>query len=236
MSFRIPTSLTASMLASALSMAPLSAPAADAHIPQGVVIDLSAEASRAAPNDMARATAYVEAGDATPAELAKRVNGTMAAALQTAKSYPAVKTRSGGTHTYPNYGKDGRITSWRMRSDLLLESRDMSALSELLGKLQANLAVGNLTLAPAPETRKKAEEDAMVDAIAAFQAKAKLAASALNKPYRLRKMSIGNVGAPPVVPVMRATRMAAAEAAPAPIDAGESTVSVTVSGQIELPE
>jgi uncharacterized protein YggE len=43
-------------------------------------------------------------------------------------------------------------------------------------------------------------------------------------------------GPPPDRPVMlRAARMAAMEAAPAPIEAGESRVSVTISGQIELP-
>jgi predicted secreted protein len=217
-------------------MAPLCALAAEPAKPQGTVIDLSAEASRAAPNDMARATAYVEAGDASPAELAKRVNGAIAAALQTAKSYPAVKTRSGGTSTYPNHGKDGRITGWRMRSELLLESRDMTALSELIGKLQTNLAVGNLMLMPAPETRKKAEDDAMLDAIAAFQSKAKLAAGALGKPYRVRQLNIGQAGQPPVVAFVRSARVGAAEAAPAPIEAGESNVSVSVSGQIELSE
>lgn len=231
----IPTRLIGSVLAAGLWMAPQFALAESARA-QGVVIDLSAEASRAAANDMARATAYVEAGDAAPAELAKRVNGAIAAALQTAKNYPAVKTRSGATHTYPNYGKDGRITGWRMRSELLLESGDMAALSELIGKFQANLAVGNLMLMPAPETRRKAEDDAMLDAIAVFQAKAKLAAGALDKPYRVRRLSIAQVGQPPVIPIMRSARMAAAEAAPAPIEAGESSVSVTVSGQIELPD
>jgi len=41
------------------------------------------------------------------------------------------------------HGKLGRtIEAWRMRSEILLETRDMAALSELLGKLQATLSVG----------------------------------------------------------------------------------------------
>ena len=210
--------------------------AAEDSKPKGTLIDLSAEASRSAPNDMARTTVYAEVRGPNPAELAKQVNSTIDTALQTAKAFTKIKTQSSGTHTYPTYGKEGRISGWRMRSELLLESRDMTALSELLGKLQETLAVNRLVLQPSPETRKKAEEAAMLEAIAAFQAKANLIAGALKKSYCIRQMNIGNAGQPPVVPMMmRSARMDAAEAAPAPIEAGESMVSVTISGQIELP-
>jgi predicted secreted protein len=204
--------------------------------PKGTLIDLSVEASKPALNDMGRATIYVEASGGNPAELANRVNTAIAAALETAKTYDKVKTRSGNTHTYPNYSKEGRISGWRIRSELLLESRAMMDLSELLGKLQeGSLVIGQIVLLPAPETEKKAEDEATLEAIAAFQAKAKLVAEALKKTYRIRQMNIGSAGQPPVVPLMRASKMAAMEAAPAPIEAGESMVSVTVSGQIELP-
>lgn len=210
--------------------------AAEDAKPKGTLIDLSAEASRSAPNDLARTTVYAEVSGTNPAELAKQVNSTIDTALQTAKAFSKVKTRSSGTHTYPTYGKEGRISGWRMRSELLLESRDMTALSELLGRLQETLAVSQLVLQPSPETRKKAEEEAMLEALAAFQAKASLIAGALKKSYCIRQMNIGNAGQPPVMPMMmRSARMDAAEAAPAPIEAGESMVSVTISGQIELP-
>jgi len=203
--------------------------------PTGTLINLSVEASRPAPNDMARATAYAEETGRNPAELSRRVNSTIAAALETAKKYPEVKTRSGSTRTHPTYEKNGRISGWRMRSELMLESQNMTALSELLGKLQMSLAVSQLVLVPAPETRSRVEDEAMLEAIAAFQKKAGLIADALKKTHRIRQMSIQSEGRPPLVPVMRASRMTAAEATPAPIEAGESTVSVTVSGQIELP-
>ena len=40
----------------------------------GTTIDLTAEASRPATNDMVRATVYAEASGSNPAELARRVN------------------------------------------------------------------------------------------------------------------------------------------------------------------
>jgi hypothetical protein len=87
-------------------------------------IDLAAEASRPAANDLARATVFAEATGATPSDLARRVNGLIADGLKTARGYSSIKTQSGGTHTYPVYGKGSRIEGWRMRSELTLESAD----------------------------------------------------------------------------------------------------------------
>ncbi|MFZ4537457.1 SIMPL domain-containing protein [Propionivibrio sp.] len=198
------------------------------------IIELSSEASRPAINDLVRATVSAEATGTTLGELSKQVNSLIAEALKTAKAFPRVKTQSGNTSTYPIYSKGGKIESWRIRSELSLESGDTAALSELLGKLQSSLGVSNLVLQPSPETRKKAENEAMLDAIAAFKARAKVIADAFGKPYRIKQLSVntsGNV----VQPLFRATAKAMmADAAPMPMEAGESQISATVSGQIEL--
>ncbi|HOL64780.1 MAG TPA: SIMPL domain-containing protein [Accumulibacter sp.] len=224
---------TAPILA-ALCTVPLAGAAPTAPASTATTIDLSAEASRSASNDLARATVFAEASGATPGELARRVNGLIADGLKTAKSYPNVKTRSGATHTYPGYGKNGKIDTWRMRSDLLLESSDSAALSELLGKLQSSLAVANLVMVPAPATLKKAENEAIVDAIAAFKARATVIADALGKAYRIKQLSINSSGRPMEMSMLKVRGMLAAEATPMPIEAGESQISANISGQIEL--
>ena len=123
-----------------------------------------------------------------------------------------------------------------MRSELLLESRDPAALSAVIGKLQSLLAVGNIQFLPAPETRRKSEDEATQEAIETFRAKADRIAAAMKKPYRIRSMNIGGAGhyAPPVA--MARAAMMAAEAAPMPVEAGESSLTINVSGQIELLE
>ena len=199
-------------------------------------IDLNAEASRPAANDLARATVFAEATSPTPGESAKKVNALIAEAVGTAKSYSRVKVQTAATHTYPVYAKGGKIEAWRMRSEITLESMDTAALSELLGKLQANLGVSGMALSPSPETRKKAESEATLEAISAFKARAKVVADALGKPYRIKHLSIGGQQYRPPVPMMRAAPMAAMEAAPMPIEAGESQITTSVSGQIELLE
>ena len=198
------------------------------------VIELSSEASLPAINDLVRATVSAEASGATPGELSKQVNGLIAEALKTAKATPGVKTQSGGTSTYPIYSKGGKIESWRMRSDLSLESGNIAALSELLGKLQTSLTVSSLVLQPSPETRKKVENEAMLDAINAFKARAKVIADAMGKPYRIKQLAVNTSGRY-VQPMMRTVaKSMVSDAAPMPMEAGESQVSATVSGQIEL--
>lgn len=207
-------------------------------LPRLPSIELSAQASRTVANDLARATAYVEMSEANAAEVARKVNARVAEAVALAKAYPAVKLRSGTSFTYPVYGKSGRtIESWRMRSELALESRDLAALAELTGKLQTLAAVSQLNVEAAPETVRRAEDESMVDAIRAFEARAAVAAKALGKRYRIAHLNVNGVDARPM-PMMKTARAVAApmamDAAPAPLEAGESTVTVTVSGAVEL--
>ena len=203
----------------------------------GTSIDLSAEASRPAANDRVRATIYAEASGNNPAELARKINQDITEALKVIKAKPGITAKSGNQNTYPIYGQNQKIENWRMHSELLLESRDPTAVSELLGRLQQmRLAVGNLSQLPSPETRQQVEDEATRDAIKAFQKRATVIAAALGKPYKIKQMSIQqNGGAHPPMPMMRAARgaMMAADVA-APIEAGESLITTTVSGQIEL--
>ena len=198
------------------------------------VIELSSEASRPAANDLVRATVSAEAAGTTPGDLANQVKSLIANALKIAKAYPNVKTQSGSTSTFPGYSKNGKIESWRMRSELSLESSDFGAVSELLGKLQTTLAVSNLALQPSPDTRKKIENEAMLDALSAFKSRAKVIADALGKPYHIKQLVVNTSGGI-VQPMFRAAaKSMLSEAAPMPVEAGESQISATVSGQIEL--
>ncbi len=221
-------------LAAALLTFALNAVAAETK-PTGTLIDFQAQAQRSAPNDLGYAAMYFEATGAHAGELSKRVNQAISAALATAKSHPEIKVKSGSTQTYPVYAKGNRtIESWRMRSEVLLESRDAAALSDLVGKLQATLAVGSMRFTPAPETLRKADDEAAMDALAAFQEKATRYAAALKKQYRIVSITIGSNGVPPAPSERYAMMKAVADSMP--VEAGESQIVVGVTGQIELLE
>ncbi|HSG23036.1 MAG TPA: SIMPL domain-containing protein [Azonexus sp.] len=203
----------------------------------GATIELAAEASRPAANDMVRASIYSELTGSNPAELARRVNQEITAALKVIRDHPAVSVKSGQQSTYPIYGKEQKIESWRMRSELILESKDLAMVSDLIGKLQQmRLALGSVSQMPSPETRRKVEDETTRDAIRAFQSRAVVAAEQLGKTWKVKQLNIQQ-GSNTPIPIMRANRGAMlAEAAPAPLEAGESQVTTTISGQIELAD
>lgn len=212
--------------------------AAEPTQPAGTLIDFRVDVQRNVANDLGRATAYTEVSGSDVAEVARKVKAAIADGLATAKTHAGVTVKSGNTHTYPVYSKGGRsIESWRMRSEIILESRDAAALSTAAGKLQGTLAVGNINFSPAAETRRKAEEEATLEAIDAFRTKAERIAASMKKPYRIRQMSVnGSNYFPQPHPVARGAMLMAAEAAPMPVEAGESNITVNISGQIELAE
>lgn len=202
--------------------------------PKLPVVELSAEASRPAANDQVYAVLSAEAAGPALGELSRQVNAVIADALKVSKAYTTVKIQSGNTSTYPTYSKSGKIESWRMRSEISLESGDTAAVSELIGKLQTSLGVARLVMQPSPETRKKVENEAMLDALAAFRARAKVVADALGKSYQIKHLSV-STGGRIAEPMFRmAAKSMMSEAAPMPIEAGESLVTANVSGQVEL--
>lgn len=212
--------------ASALLTGPVGAASAEPP-----TVSFTASGHAVAANDMARSSAYAEVTGSQPREVAAKVNAQIAAALELARQYPSIRTKSGTTNTWPVYAKDSRtISNWRMRSSLVLESEDIPALSELIGKLQDTLAVESLTLMPAPATQAKAEDVATANAIAAFRARARLVADALDAQFRIKQLDIGghNVGMPV------AARGMAVQMASAPVQAGDSDITIQVNGTIEL--
>lgn len=201
------------------------------------VIELAAEASRPAANDLVRATVYSEATAANPAEVARKLNPEIAEAIKLIRSREGVIVKSGRQSTYPIYSPGQKIDGWRMRSELILESRDLPAMSELLGRLQQmRLALGQLSQMPSPETRRQVEDETTREAIRAFESRAAVVAAQLGKPWRIKQLNIQQGGSVQPLYGMRVARAALAEAAPAPIEAGESLLVTMVSGQIELLE
>ncbi len=207
--------------------------ACSAFASESLTVELSADASRTAINDLVQATIAAEASGTTPGDLSRQINLSIGDALKKTRTYPSVKAKSGGTSTYPIYGKNGRIESWRMRSEIIIESGETAELSELLGKLQSSLVVSGLVMLPSPETRRKAENEAILDAIELFKNRARLLAEALGKSYSIRELSV-STGSRIAPPMLRSAKTMIAESASMPMETGESLVTVSVSGKIEV--
>lgn len=197
-------------------------------------VSFQVERSREVPNDQVRAVVGVSAEDSDSARLADRVNETMAWALGVAKRAEGVEVRSGGYQTYPVHEK-GAITRWRAQQDLQLESRDVAAVSELLGKLQSRLVLRGIEFGVSTEARRELEASLVAEALAAFRTRAEQVQKELGaRDHELVSLSIHtpDAGGPPHPMLMRS---AAAEGVTAPsFESGESTLSSRVDATIEL--
>lgn len=210
---------------------------ATAQVPETLfnLVSLSAQAEREIPNDLLSATLAAEAEGTDPAQLADGVNRSMQRALATALSYKSVKTQSGGYQTTPVYDKN-RVVRWRVRQELRLESPDFAAATELIGKLQANLVVSGLTLSVSGETRRKAENALIAEALAAFDERARVVREAMKaKGHRVRDLQVSPGGMPPRPAFAMAARGVASESVAQPaLEPGSTRILISVSGTIQL--
>ena len=227
------------------ALASLPALADDIHYNQ---ISLRAEASQEVPRDLMIVTLYTEAQNTDAAKLAAEITTSMNKAIGQAKSVKEVTLRQGNRNSYPIYdNKTQKITGWRERAELRLESTDFAALSKLTGDLMQTLKMGSMQFTVANATRKTSEdalrktsEDALLkDAVNAFKARAQLATDALGgKGYKIVNLNLNTNGYPQ--PYLRSAMMMKAAApamdsAPTPeVEAGTSEVSMSADGVIEV--
>ncbi|KAF0862896.1 SIMPL domain-containing protein [Pseudomonas sp. LD120] len=202
-------------------------------------IALRAEVSQEVARDLMIVTLYSESQNTDPAKLASQITTTMNKALGQARQVKGVTLRQGSRNSYPIYDSKGqKITGWRERAELRLESADFAALSKLTGELLGDLKMGGMDFAIADPTRKASEDALLKDAVKAFKARAQLATEALGgKAYKIVNLNLNSNGYPQ--PYMRAPMMmkaASMDSAPVTpeVEAGTSQVSMTADGAIEV--
>jgi predicted secreted protein len=225
-----------------LALAALSSTAVLADEARYNQIALRTEVSQTVAHDLMQVTLYSEAQDKDPAKLAAGITSTINAALQQARQSAGVTLSLGSRNSYPLYndnkGDDNqRISAWRERAEIRLESADFATLSKLTGELLQQLKMGSMSFSVASPTQKKTEEALLQDAVNAFKARAQLATSALGgKSYKLVSLSLNGGGFQSPRPMrMQMDSMSMAKAAPTPeIEAGSSQVSVNADGVIEV--
>ncbi len=144
--------------------------------------------------------------------------------------------RTGNFNLAPRYGRDGKITGWQGTTELVLEGRDFVRISATAGKIQT-LTMGGVAFALSREQRNKTESEAQGVAIERFKSKAAEIAKGFGfAGFSLREVSVSandqGFGQRPRMMAMEAK--AASAEAPVPIEAGKSSVVVTVSGSVQL--
>lgn len=202
------------------------------------VVNLQVELVRPLPNDTLNASLFIEDNDSNPQRLADRVNTQLNAALATAKTYKTVKVATGALQTWPVYNDKNRLTGWRTRASLRLESKDFAAAQKLIGELQNRMQIENVGFSVSPEVRSKQEDELIGEALAAFRQRAQLVQQGLGgKGWKVVNIHLSTSGGGGPQPPMlyRAKAMMASDGAAAPeMAAGESELRMQVNGSIQV--
>ena len=209
-----------------------------AQVPQNVV-QLSASGSVEVQQDLLAISMTTTREGADAGAVQTQLKSALDAALSEAKKSALagqLDVRTGNFSLYPRYGRDGKITAWQGSAELVLEGRDFARISATAGKIQT-LTMGNVTFGLSREQRAKVEGEAQNQAIERFKTKAGEIAKGFGfSGYTLREVSVNanDQGFVPRPRVMALEARAASSDATVPVEAGKSTVLVTVGGSVQL--
>lgn len=202
------------------------------------VLSLNAQASADVPQDVVDITLFYEQQASDPSALTSTLNQHADSALQKAKGVNGVTARTGSFSIYPSTDRDGRISAWRGRTEVVLKSHDFAAASKLAGEMASIMQVGNVQFSLSPETQRAAEQKLTGEAIKSFREQASSSAQAFGySGYSIREVNVGHNGVMPRPMMMMSARAMSADAnasAPVPIEGGTSTVTVNVSGSVQM--
>ncbi len=171
---------------------------------------------------------------AVQSALKQALDAALAEARKVAKP-GQLEVQTGNFSLYPRYAPKGGINGWQGTAELLVEGRDAAAIAQLSGRI-GSMSIARVGYSLSKEAREKAEAEVAVQAIERFKARA----SDYVKQFGYGGYAIGEVSVsssepgmmPMAAPPMRFKAMAAVADEALPVEAGKSSVSVTVNGSV----
>ena len=174
-----------------------------------------------------------EDAQAVQAGLKQALDAALAEARGSARA-GQVDVRTGNFALYPRRSK-GTITGWQGSAELVVEGRDIAAIAQLTGRI-GTLTVARVSYSLSREQREQVEAEVAARAIARYRARAADYAGQFGYgSYVIRDVQVSSGEESPPVPILRARTMAVEAAeAPLPVEAGKATVTVNVSGTVQM--
>jgi predicted secreted protein len=221
----------------AFALAPSTAhatPLVSDDAPSGVLF-LSTQASTEVLQDVVDITLFYEQEAQDPASLTDALNKRTATALRQAQGVSGVSAHTGMFSISPATDRDGHISAWHGRSEVVLESHDFAAASKLAGEMNATMQVGSVAFSLSPEAQRSVNGKLTDEGIASFREQAEAAARAFGYTgYSIQRVTVGKEGPLRPIMAMRAMAVDSGGSAPLPIAGGTSRVTVTVSGSVQM--
>ena len=212
--------------------------AADQAAPSGVVA-LTATASTDVTRDMLTITLMTTRDGADASAVQSFLKQAVESALAEARSVSRpgqIDVRTGNFSLSPRYSPKNAISGWQGSAEVVLEGRDLQGLSQLAGRIQT-MSIARVSQGLSREQREKAEATALSQAISRYRAQAADVTKQFGySSYAVREVSVStnDPGSNPVPMFAVARSMSVQNDAPMPIEAGQTSVTVTVNGTVQM--
>lgn len=234
----IPLSLMAG-LAVAQAGGPTAVSPGVSAVPQNQ-LSLASSAVVELPRDLMTVTLSTTREGTDPAAVQSAVRQALESALVEARRVARpgqLEVQTGPFSLQPRYSPKGGVSGWIGSAELMVEGRDMTAISQLVGRIQT-LTVARVGYGLSREARERVESEATALAVERFRARAgELARLFGFTGYALGEVNVSSADAAAPVPQFRVAR-AMAMGAPAdeslPVEAGKGSVTITVNGTVRL--
>lgn len=215
---------------------------ADANATQpNNVIAFNVEAERQIERDLMQVNLFYQSEGKNLSELNKTVNTRLNKAIGIAKQYPAVAIQGNTRNTMVQYDGKGKQSGWLARVELMLESKDSQALSDVINALDDTLAIENISASVSDEKLTHVENELTQAVLEKFKNKALLIQNTLQmKNYRVMDLNISaanehNYARVYYEPTAKSALTLSESASNAvPLENGKETVRMRVEGRIEL--
>ncbi len=216
-----------------------SAVAQAAEAPPSGVVALTSTASVDVTRDTMEVTltAMRDGADASTVQIA--LKQALDKALADAR--PAVKpgqldVRTGNFSLSPRYDRNSKVTGWQGTAELVIDGRDLPAISQLAGRIQS-MTIARVSQGLSREKRESTEGAVTAQAIARYRGRAADVTKQFGyASYQIREVNVTSndqIGEPMPAAVYRGKMSMAADEA-LPVAAGVSSVAVTVSGTVQM--
>lgn len=199
-------------------------------------VHFSISSSQKVENDTADITLQAIAQGPNAQSVMQEINQQMQSAIKALRFNDKIVTQTSSYQVYPVQNKQRIITHWKGQQSLTLTTQNLPGLPGLLEKVEPHLSYQSLRFRVSDALQQQVRQKLTAKALQQYQKQAKrIAESFGTSQYRFVDTRIHSGANGLIRQPMLARSYAETASAPPVMEAGESTITIQVEGELALP-
>lgn len=211
---------------------------ADDTLPQFNQVTFSVTQSQQVENDLVSVRFSAHAEEKTAQAVQHEINQKMHQAQRALNRYSDITISTQDYRVGPVYDEHKKIQHWKGQQMLSLNLKIQPGLADILSKVQPYLHYNDMHFAVSEPLREKTMTSLLKNALAQYQAKAKLIAEAFGQTtFRISRTQVQSATpSHPLRSIHKAyVSSTASQPIPPTVETGNTRLRITVSGQVTIP-